>query len=181
MRAVEIQKVHLYKYFCILWAFRIVSPETISVMWNIHSSWQKLPSGFCPWHSTKRPGEVAGDSSVARSCGFLCVAGDTLTTSQNPFGFLCHPLVSFVIRMCNESSVLGLSELLELWRWVSNGFHPSRNTPSRGDKCMINGFKMLPVVCQKLVGQSFSRCIWGGWSGEHEKDILNLWGETCEV
>lgn len=115
MRAVEIQKVHLYKYFCILWAFRILSPETISVMWNIHSSWQKLPSGFCPWHSTKRPGEVTGDASVARSCGFLCVAGDTLTTSQNPFGFLRHPLVSFVILWFPLSSVCAMRALCLAW------------------------------------------------------------------
>jgi hypothetical protein len=83
MPAFETQKVHLYKYFCILWAFRILSPETISVMWNFHRSWHILPSGFCPGHSPNLPGQVTGDSWSAGSHGFLSVAGDTVTTPQN--------------------------------------------------------------------------------------------------
>lgn len=77
-------------------------------MGNFHSGWQKLPSGFCPWHSTNLPGEDSADSGVARSRGFLCVAGDTLSTLLSILG----PLVPSVTCMWSEGSVPGLRELL---------------------------------------------------------------------
>ena len=85
----------IFKLFGI---FPLGFPETISVLWYFHRSWHKLPSGSCPWHSTKLPGRVPGGSWTVISCGFLSVAGDgeiVATRSSKsivlwlPWSFIC--------------------------------------------------------------------------------------------
>lgn len=160
-------------------AFRILSPETISVLRNFHSGWQKLPSGFCPWHSTNLPGEVTADPWVARSCGFLSVAGDTLSILLS----ILRPLVPSVTCMWSEGSVPGLSELLGPWRWVRCSFHPSRtDTQQRRQMHGPEGaMGVLPVVGQKPVWQAFSGCYGEGKAEDLERTYWINWGETCEV
>lgn len=144
----ETQKVYLYKYFCILLAFRILSPETISVIWNFHSSWQKLPSGFCSWHSTKLPGEVTEDTL---SCQILWL----------PLCGRWHAdhLLKSLICWFSLSFVCGVRALCLAWVrfWGHEDewdivFTLQEIIPSRGNKCMTSGYnEMLPPVCQKPV------------------------------
>lgn len=115
----ETWKAHLYKYFCILRAFTILSPETTSVTWNFHGGWHKPPSGFCPQHSTKLPGQVTGDPT-ARFCGFLCGRGQDTDHSLLATLVLWFPSLSIHL-------VIGLClACVSCWRHEEEcGFQPS--------------------------------------------------------
>lgn len=163
----ETQKVYLYKYFCILLAFRILSPETISVMWNFHSSWQKLPSGFCSWHSTKLPGEVTEDSS---SCQILWLPLCGRWHSDH--------LLKSLILWFSLSSICGVRPLCLLgsWRWVRYSFHSLRNYTQQRNQMHDQWVQWDASISVSEACVTLSRCTWGGRGGEHGKDMLNLLG-----
>lgn len=79
----ETQKVHLYKYFCILWAFRILSQETISVAWNFHRSWHAKPSGFCPCCASNLPSQVTRDFLKCHTPEIPVLGSDTVTAPSS--------------------------------------------------------------------------------------------------